>query len=110
VTSAPRRESGCGVRLLELVAGALVLRRARSDAVKADLCRFAPATEDRQHAAVVEQVRRSELGFGPLVAVQRIAAAHVEQVVRAHVPPVADTERKASEATAFSLRSHSETR
>ena len=44
----------------------------------------------------MEQTRRGELRFDSLVAQDGIAAAHVEQVVRAHVMRVTGTESEAS--------------
>ena len=84
------------VRLLEIEVRAIVFRRAHPKAVEGRLCRLAPAAEERQRAAAMEQTRGGELRFDALVAQDRIAAAHIEQVVRAHVMRVPDAEREAA--------------
>ena len=92
----PERQRGRPVRLSKIEVRAIVLRRAHPDAIEGRLCRLAPAAEERQRAAAMEQTRGGELRFDALVAQDRIAAAHIEQVVRAHVMRVPDAEREAS--------------
>ena len=88
------REERRAVRLLKEEIGAVVNRRVRADAEEPDLRRFAPAANHRQVSPAVEQPRRDELRLGAFVAQDRVAAAHVDVVVRAHVAGVADAERE----------------
>ena len=87
---------GRPVRLSKIEVRAIVFRRAHPKAIEGRLCRLAPATEERQRAAAMEQTRRGELRFDALVAQDRIAPAHIEHVVRAHVMRVPDAEREAA--------------
>ncbi len=62
-----RESAGADGRLPELVAGAILSREPAPNAVEADLRRFAPAAEERQLAAALEQTRRDELDLGAFV-------------------------------------------
>ena len=74
----------------------IVLRRVRPDAVEADLRGLAPAAEERQAAAAVEDARCEELDLGAFVAGDGVAAARVDRVVAADVVVVARAQREAA--------------
>ena len=76
---------------LKPIIGSLLLRAVGAEAEEADLGRFPPAGDDRQHPAPIEEPRREKLPLDPLVAARRDAAAYVERAVRPDVGPVART-------------------
>ncbi len=84
------------VGLLEEIVRLVVFRAVWTDAVEADLRRFAPAAGRHQLGAPVEHPRRAELGLDPLVILNGVAAAEVERVVGADVEGAASAESEAA--------------
>ena len=92
----PEGQGRRSVGLVEQVVRLVVDRVVHPDPVEAHLGCFAPAAEDRQRSAAVEEARRRELRFHPLVPGDGVAAAHIEQVVGADVGHVAHAQGEAA--------------
>src|SRR6185503_20949181 len=89
----PERQARRAVWLSKVETGAIVLRRIHADPVELRLCRLAPAADNRQLPAAVEQTRRVEFCLDSFVTQCRVAATEVNLVVRAHEMEVAEAER-----------------
>ncbi len=81
----PDRQQRGSVTVLEPVVGAIRDGRVWSNPIEADLRRLAPAADDRQLPATVEEARGQEFGLGSLVARDAVAAPHIDIVVRTDV-------------------------
>ncbi len=86
------------VRLAERVVRFIVEHRGLAESEEADLCRLAPAAEQRQAAAAFEQPRCVELDFRALVAGDRVAAADVDVIGRTDVVGIPGAEGEAAAA------------
>src|SRR5262245_25905714 len=84
------------MRLPEGIARLIAFRRPISHAKEPDLCCLAPAAENGQLAATVEQMRRCELRFDAFVAGNAVAAAQVDEGVGADGTLIAGAEREAA--------------
>ena len=84
------------VRLLEQVVGAVLVAGVVAETVEPDLRRFTPAAEHRERRAPMEQPRRDELRFEPLVVLEGPAAADVDVVVGTDERRPAEAEREAA--------------
>src|SRR5678815_5657371 len=67
-----------------------------AEPVEADLGRLTPAAEHRERAAPIEHAWRQEHGFDALVSLEGDAAAQIEHVVLADVPPISSAQREAA--------------
>ncbi len=107
VPCGPEVEIRRPVRLREAVIRAVVDGRADPGPVVADLRRPAPAADQRQHAAAIEQPRGHERPFESEVALRGGAAAQIDEVVGTDVPAVPGAHGEpAARVRAVEIRMH----